>query len=53
MVGDRCGIVNGRKDSPIERVLGSGEVPATETIPASSIPPLLNCGLWIRRSIIH
>ena len=53
MVGDRRGIVNGSKASQTERVLGSGEVPATETIPASSIPPLLNCGSWIRASIIH
>ena len=53
VVGDRRGIVNGSKASQTERVLGSKEVPATETIPASSIPPLLNCGSWIRASIIH
>ena len=53
VVGDRRGIVNGSKASQTERVLGSGEVLTTETIPASSIPPLLNCGSWIRASIIH
>ena len=53
VVGDRRGIVNGSKASQTERVLGRGEIRATETIPASSIPPLLNCGSWIRASIIH
>ena len=51
MVGDRRGIVNGSKASQTERVLGSKEVPATETIPASSIttPPKL----WIVETSFH